>query len=552
MALAARPRPALNCRRRAGVAGRIVRNRERNVNRVLIVAASAGLAMLASTAYAAQPAAASTPATQQKTTTTPVPKARQVVTHGSVEIDGQNIHYTATAGTIVLRNDKGEPTGSVFYVAYTKDGVRNLAKRPVTFLYNGGPGASTNWLTMSGLGPYKVNLVNGAATPPAPYSVVPSHDSILNDSDLVFIDAMGTGFSTIGGKGTGKLFWGVDEDIKAFGQFIQRYITQNDRWNSPLFLYGESYGTTRSAGLAYYLQDQGIAVNGVILQSSILNYFNDAPGTDNSYIFALPSFAALAWYHDKVANKPASLADFVEQARQFADGPYAAALRQGDTLPAAQLDAVAQQMHQLTGLPVEYLERANLRVTAAEFRKELLLPEREHLGRYDGRYVASDASAITSRPSFDPSDQQISPALNQGYLWYVHHVLKWQTDREYVGLNFKAYKAWDWKHTPPGSQRKQQLPDVAADLAAAMRKNPYLRVLSENGYFDLATPFHATEYNLSHVTLSPELQKHIEFTYFDSGHPIYVNPKSLAAMHQALDTFYRNTLQSDAAGGRTG
>lgn len=507
--------------------------------------------MLAPAAHAVDHPKSSAKAAATAATDQPAPKARSVTTRASVEINGKTIRYTATAGTIILRDDKNQPIGSMFYVAYTEDGVRNLAKRPVTFLYNGGPGASSNWLTMSGLGPYKVDLVNGAATPPAPYSVVPSHDSILDDTDLVFIDAMGTGFSHLVGKGTGKMFWGVDEDIKSFGQFIQRYITQYDRWNSPLFLYGESYGTTRSAGLAYYLQDQGIAVNGVVLQSSILNYFDDAPGSDNGYIGDLPTFAALAWYHDKVPNKPASLPDFVEQARVFADGPYATALRQGDKLPAAQMQAIAQQMHDLTGLPVEYLERADLRVTAAEFRKELLLPEREHIGRYDGRYVASDASAISSRPAFDPSDQQISPALNQGYLWYVHHVLKWDTDRAYVGQSFDAYKAWDWKHSAPGNHfGKEQLPDVADDLAAAMRKNPYLQVLSENGYFDLATPFHSTEYDLDHVTLSPALHQHIHFTYFNSGHPIYVNPKSLAAMHTALDKFYANTLQADASGAR--
>ncbi|MGH8118169.1 MAG: S10 family peptidase [Rhodanobacteraceae bacterium] len=469
----------------------------------LAIVAVVMLAAFALPGYAAQHAKPGSSAPSQAGSTA-VPKTRKVVTHASVEIDGKTIRYTATAGTIVLRNDKNQPTGSMFYVAYTEDGVRDLAKRPVTFLYNDGPGASSNWLTMSGLGPYKVDLVNGAATPPAPYSVKPSHES-----------------------------------------------TENDRWNSPLFLYGESYGTTRSAALAYYLQDQGIAVNGVILQSSILNYFDLSPGSDDKYIFTLPSFEALAWYHNKLPHKPASMPEFVEQARKFADGPYAQALREGNKLPKAQMDAMAEKLHGFTGLPVDYLERANLRVTSAEFRKELMLPEREHIGRYDGRYVASDVSAIASKPTFDPSDQQISPALNQGYLWYVHHVLKWETDREYVGLNFKAFKDWDWDHTPPGSFgnpfRKQRLPDVALDIAAAMRKNPYLRVLSENGYFDLATPFHATEYDLDHVTLSPKLQKHIEFAYFDSGHPIYINPNALKAMHGVLDRFYASTLKADAA-----
>lgn len=478
---------------------------------------------------------------------TPAPSERAVRTHNSVTIGGKTIHYTATAGTILLRNKDNQPIGSMFYVAYTEDGVRNLADRPITFLYNGGPGASSNWLTMSGLGPYRVRLVNGAATPPPPYSVVKSHQSILNDTDLVFVDAMGTGFSHLVGKGKGKMFWGVDQDVRAFGQFIQRYLTQNDRWNSPLFLYGESYGTTRSAALALYLQDQGVAVNGVILQSSILNYFDWAPGSVDKYVFTLPTFAALAWYHHKLPDGPASLPDFVQQVRTFADGPYAHALLQGNALPQDQLDAMAQQMHQLIGLPVSYLERADLKVTSAEFRKALMLPEREELGRYDGRYVGADGNPIGATAQSDPSNQ-ISPALNQGYLWYVFHVLKWKTDRAYVGLNDQAYRDWDWHHRMPDSRRKQPLPDVAVDLAAAMRKNPYLQVLSENGYFDLATPFHATEYDLSHVTLSPQLQRHIHYAYFDSGHPIYINPHALAAMHGVLDRFYSDTLKADALG----
>lgn len=516
------------------------------MKRTLCLAALLGLTLVAAPGWAAAHDAskASDAKTKAPASKAPEPKARTVQTHGSIEIGGKTIHYTATAGTIILRDKDNQPIGSMFYVAYAKDGVRNLAHRPVTFLYNGGPGASTNWLTMSGLGPYRVTLKNGKANAPAPYDVAPSHESILNDTDLVFIDAMGTGFSHMLGKGKGKMFWGVDEDVKTFGQFIQRYVTRNDRWNSPLYLYGESYGTTRSAALAYYLQEQGVAVNGVILQSSVLNYFDFSPGSGNVYVNFLPSYAAVAWYHDKVPNKLSSLEAFVEQARQFADGPYAAALREGNRLPQARLDALAQQMHALTGLPVDYLERAHLRVSDSAFRKELMLPEGEHIGRYDGRYVADDADAVDSRPGFDPSDQQISPALNQGYLWYVHHVLKWTTTRDYVGLSSDAYKQWDWKHHSP-TGRVERRPDVAEDLAAAMRRNPYLQVLSESGYYDLATPFHGTEYDLGQVNLSATLQKHITTAYFKSGHPIYVNPSSLKAMHATLDAFYSNTQKAD-------
>jgi carboxypeptidase C (cathepsin A) len=500
----------------------------------LIVLPSLCLVMASMAALAApSKPAASTPA--------PVPRERAVSTQHSVAIGGRTVRYTATAGTILLRDKKDKPIGSMFYVAYTEDGVHDPGRRPVTFLYNGGPGASSDWIQMGGLGPYRVNMTNGRATPPAPYSITPSHESLLDDSDLVFIDAMGTGYSHLVGKGKGKMFWGVDQDVKSFGQFIYRYLKKYNRWQSPKFLYGESYGTTRSAALADYLQDQGIALNGVILQSSVLNYFDWAPGSDNKYIFYLPSYAAIAWYHDKLPAKPANLAAFVQQAREFADGPYAAALRQGDLLPKSQLDSVAQQLHTFTGLPVGYLERANLRVSPAHFRKQLLLPQREHIGRYDARFAASDADAVSSRNSFDPSNQFTGAPFTAAFEWYLHNVLKYHTDRIYKEESDQAYKKWDWKHDHLAK------PYVAGDLAAAMRKNPYLRVLSENGYFDLATPFHETEYDLDHAMLNSRLRRHITFAYFKSGHMIYLNPSALKAMHSTLDAFYRDTLRADAA-----
>ena len=493
-----------------------------------------GLLMFSPSAFAAVPKPAARPPV-------PVPKERAVSTQHSVTINGETIHYTATAGRILLRDKNNAPIASVFYVAYTEDGVHNLAARPVTFLYNGGPGASSDWIQMGGLGPYRVNMVNGRATPPAPYSITPSHDSLLNDSDLVFIDAVGTGYSRVVGKGTGKMFWGVDQDVKSFGQFIYRYLKKYNRWQSPKFLYGESYGTTRSAALAQYLQNQGIALNGVILQSTVLNFFDWMPGSDDKYIFDLPSYAAIAWYHDRIADKPASLAAFVEQARVFADGPYARALRQGDQLPQSQLDAIAEKLHGFTGLPVLYLEQANLRVSPAHFRKELLLPLEEHIGRFDARFAASDADAVSSRNSFDPSNQFTGAPFTAAFEWYLHNVLKYHSDRIYKEESNQAFKKWDWKHD------HLTLPYVAGDLAAAMRKNPYLRVLSENGYFDLATPFHETEYDLDHAMLNSTLRKHITFAYFKSGHMIYLNPSALTAMHAVLDRFYAKTLKTDSA-----
>jgi carboxypeptidase C (cathepsin A) len=331
----------------------------------------------------------------------PIPKEESSITHHEVKIGGQEIAYTATAGNLLIR--KGDdPVASMFYVAYTCDGVTNLEQRPVTFFYNGGPGSSTIWLHMGSFGPRIVATANAQATGPAPYHVGNNGDSLLDRSDLVFIDAVSTGFSRIVGKGEGTNFWSVDGDVEAFGKFITRYITLNHRWNSPKFLFGESYGTTRSAALVYHLQGQGMYFNGVVLLSSILNYAANSPGLDEPFVNNLPTYAAIAWFHDKLPTKPADLGAFLQQVRDFAAGQYAQALAKGQALPAAQEDAVAAQLHEFTGLNVPYLKEANLRVDPSRFRKELLRDERRTLGRYDGRFEGIDFDAVGERPSSDP------------------------------------------------------------------------------------------------------------------------------------------------------
>jgi carboxypeptidase C (cathepsin A) len=435
----------------------------------------------------------------------------------------------------------------VFYVAYTVEPGRHDAQRPVTFFYNGGPGSSSVWLHMGSLAPVRVQSASAAATAPPPYDLAPNPYSLIDKSDLVFIDAVGTGWSTPVGKGKGKDFWGVDQDLDAFAKAITRYVTINQRWNSPKFLFGESYGTTRSAGLVNKLQGQGMAFNGVVLLSSILNYGANSPGLDQTYIGALPTFAAIAWYHDKVADKPADLHAFLDEARAFATGEYASALAKGQNLSTSELDATAAKLSRYTGLSVAYLKEANLRVSQSRFRKQLLRDERRTLGRYDARYEGIDLDAAGENPEYDASDTAIAGAFTAAFNNYVEGTLKWSSDTPYRTTNFEIIKDWDWKHTQPGARFPQRVPYVAGDLARAMRENPKLQVLSANGYFDLATPFFATESDLSHMQLDPSLRGNLEFRYYPSGHMVYLNVDALKQFKGDLDAFYDRASGSGAS-----
>jgi carboxypeptidase C (cathepsin A) len=472
----------------------------------------------------------------------PVPPETTSVSHGSVDVGGKAVRYTATAGNAIIREDKEDkPEASVFYVAYTVDDGKR-SNRPLTFFYNGGPGSSSVWLHMGSLAPMRVESASAAATAPPPYRLIPNQYSLIDKSDLVFIDAVGTGFSTPVGKAKGKDFWGVDQDLDAFAKAITRYVTINQRWNSPKFLFGESYGTTRSAGLAYKLQSQGMALNGVVLLSSILNYASNSPGLDQNYVGSLPTFAAIAWYHDKVPNKPASMEAFVEEARTFASGEYASALAKGESLTPAEQDALATKLSRFTGLSPQYLKEANFRVSQGRFRKELLRDERRTVGRYDARYEGIDLDAAGENPEYDASDTAIAGAFVAAFNDYVEGTLKWQSDVPYKPTSFDIIREWDWKHAQPGSRFPQRVPYVAGDLARAMRENPHLHVLSANGYFDLATPFFATEFDLGHMQLDPSLRKNLELRYYPSGHMVYLNVDALAKFKADLAAFYDSAV----------
>lgn len=473
------------------------------------------------------------------TESTPIPPERASATHHQMTLNGKVLNYTATAGTLLIRDEEDKPYGSIFYVAYTLDGAKSES-RPVSFLYNGGPGSASLWLHMGSFSPVRIVTDSPKATAGPPFQLVANQDSLLDKTDLVFIDAPLTGYSRAVGKATPKDFNGVDQDLRAFDRFIRRYLSVNERWNSPKFLIGESYGTTRSAGLSDMLAGDGVQLNGIVLISSILNYGIRSGGYDLLYVGNLPSYAAAAWYYDKIPNKPKDVAAWVQQAREFAGGPYAAALFKGDTLSDAEVDSIAQQVSHFTGLSVQYVKEANLRISPIRFRKEVLRDDRKTLGRYDMRFQGDDLDAAGENPSYDASDTGISGAFIAALHNYLETELKYDTTEQYRPSS-SSIGQWDWQHRPGGGGFgrvfPQSQPYVAADMADAIRKNPHLHVFSANGYFDLATPFFLTEYDLNHMDLPKDLRKNVEFGYYPSGHMIYLNVEALHKLHADLEKF---------------
>jgi carboxypeptidase C (cathepsin A) len=482
----------------------------------------------------------------------PVPPVKSSVTEHQLSISGKTIRYTATAGNLLIAAEDEQPEASVFYVAYTLSGVTDLRTRPVTFLYNGGPGSASVWLHMGSVGPVRVVTSSPDSTGSGPYRIVPNEYSLLDSSDLVFVDAVGTGYSRPVGKGAIKDFAGTDQDVRAFQKFIYEYVSANHRWNSPKFLFGESYGTTRSAALVDALQNSGMYFNGVVLMSSILNYFVQAPGSDAVFIGNLPSYAAIAWHYEKVAHKGKDQKAFLDEVRAFARGQYSEALAQGQNLPQAQVDAIAAKLSSYTGLSASYIKEANLRISPPRFRKELLRDQRAILGRYDARFEGTDVDAAGDTPGFDPSDAGITGAFVAAFHDYLDGELNYRSKQTYLPSGPGILQAWDHSHRQgsalpvAGGGQGQAMRDayVAGDLADAIRKNPRLRVFSVNGLFDLATPFFITEYDLAHIELEPKLRGNIEFGYYPSGHMIYLNVDALKQLKSDLGSFYSRAVDN--------
>ncbi len=474
----------------------------------------------------------------------PAAETPDAVTQHTMQLGGKELAYTARAGTITLENAAGEPTCRMFYTAFTLDGA-DVSHRPVTFFYNGGPGSSTIWLRMGSFGPMRVQVSDGGGPSEAPFNLVPNQYTLLDRSDLVFIDAPATGFSRLVGAGKPDEFFGVDQDRAAFAQFISRYVSTFNRWNSPKFLFGESYGTPRTAVLVNYLQRQGIGINGVILLSSILDFnldwdVNFTPtaigGGDWAFPLYLPTEAASSWYHNVLPGPPTTLQALLPQVEQFAMGEYLNALAQGAKLSPSTYNDVVAKLHRYTGLSERYIRNSNLRVPYWRYTTELMRDRGLTVGRFDSRYTSYALDRVDDRPQFDATDAAIDAAFTGAGNYFMRTILHYNTTLEYRPTAYTVIRKWDWKHGG-------NLPtNTAQDLAQAMAFNPGLKVFSANGYYDFATPFYATIYTLNHLQLPAELQSNISYGFYESGHMVYLHAQAIQQFHDDLERWYGSVL----------
>ncbi|HVN44134.1 MAG TPA: hypothetical protein VMT66_02705 [Steroidobacteraceae bacterium] len=473
-----------------------------------------------------------------------LPAAESSVTQHRLSLGGKSLDYTATAGVLVIRDDEEKPIAGIGYVAYTRRDSRAGSARPVTFAFNGGPGSSSLWLHMGVLGPKRVLVSDPKPTPPAPFRTTDNEYSLLDVSDVVMIDPVGTGISHAVCDHKDEEFWAVDPDIDSVSRFIAQYVSDNNRWTSPKYLLGESYGTTRGAAIVNYLRARrALTFNGLVLVSvatDIEAIFAELPGNDRPYAVYLPGYAAVAWYHHRVPSQPAALEPFLDEVRQYAMGAYSAALTKGDALADEERDAVAQRMHDYTGLPVEYLKAANLRVSENEFAHELLKAQRLTVGRLDGRFVGPTTDPLARETDYDPQMSAISAAYAAAFLDYYHGELRFGQGETYHTANWSIGEKWKWTHHT--ERGEQPIVNSGVDLAEALIKDPNLRVLVLNGYYDLATPFSGTEYVMTHLGLPRELSAHVQMKYYEAGHMMYVHPPSLAKMKRDLAGFIGATI----------
>lgn len=470
-----------------------------------------------------------------------IPDGEIATTQQSVKINGVTIPLTARAGTLQLRDESNNPIALFGFTSYTKEGAPN---RPIIFSYNGGPGSSSYWLHMGIMGPKRIVVEDPKNTPGAPYKLVNNDYSLLNMADLVMMDPVGTGLSVPVGKAKFEDFWGVDQDIRSISLFIKQYLVENGRMNSPKYLVGESYGTFRNAGVMKRLLDEGIALNGVVMVSAVfdLRTLLFPPDDDLPYVVHFPTYAATAWYHNKVINKPASLEAFLNEVRTFTEKEYSPALFKGTRISPEEKSAVANKLAAYSGLSAEYWKRANLRVQAGEFFAELLRGEGNVVGRLDSRFKGSNQDLLSQFSDYDPQSTAISPAYTAGFLHYFYNDLKVNKKLNYMtSAGGREGFRWDWKHQGNTIWNASAAINTGIDMADAMTKDPNVKVLILNGYYDIATVFYGVEHSIDHLNLTDDIKKNIIMKYYEAGHMMYIHQPSLEKFRKDVSEFITQT-----------
>jgi carboxypeptidase C (cathepsin A) len=489
----------------------------------------------------ASPLMAATDESKIQSEKSPVPEAKIFTTQHEMKLGGKTLSYTATAGTMLMKNDKGQPAALMGFTAYIAKG-KKAANRPLMFAYNGGPGSASLWLHMGILGPQRAVAVDADFSPNGPFRHVDNEYSIIDEVDLVMIDPVGTGFSKPVGEGKGEDFWGVDQDIKSVSDFIVQYVTESGRWASPKFILGESYGGMRSGGVAWrLLTEHNLGLNGVVLVSPFMEMATgfSGLGIDLPHVMFLPTFAATAWYHNALTEKPENFQAFMEEVELFAIQEYATAMLMGQRLPDQQRQMVLEKLAGYTGLSEDYWERADLRISESQFTKELLRDRGETVGRIDSRFKGDSINLLGEQAFYDPMGSAIGPPFLAAFMDYYRAELEVTTDEEYV-VSGKLWMNWDWSHAQPDlSGFKPPFPNTLVDLSLAMKQNPNMKVLYQQGYFDLATPHLATKYYIDHMDITPELRKNVSLKMYEAGHMMYIHEPSMVKYKQDLADFVR-------------